>query len=71
MSSTAHGPQAASACDSKQHLRRLLSEALEIVDSLALPPEVGARLQEVIDMTSICTGDGQRDVPIIKIREDR
>ena len=28
----------------------MLSEALTLADALALPPEVGARLQEVIDM---------------------
>ncbi len=27
----------------------LLQEALEIVDSIGAPPEIGARLQEVID----------------------
>lgn len=34
-----------------QRLLRLLDEALTLVDALALPPEIGARLQEVIDTT--------------------
>jgi hypothetical protein len=37
-------------CDGKEHLRRLLNEALELADRLTLAPEIGARLQEVIDM---------------------
>ena len=36
--------------ESKQRLHSMLSEALTLADALALPPEVGARLQEVIDM---------------------
>ena len=32
------------------HLHQLLNEALGLVDDLGLPPEIGARLQEVIDL---------------------
>lgn len=31
-------------------LRNHLFEALELADSLALPPEVGARIQEILDL---------------------
>lgn len=41
-------------CQEKEHLRQLLDEAIELVDSLGLAPEIGARLQEVIDMTGKC-----------------
>lgn len=40
------------AFEGREQLLRLLREALELVDSLAFaPPEIGARLQEVIDLT--------------------
>ena len=38
----------------KEQLLRLLNEALGLVDSLALPLEIGARLQEVIDLAGAC-----------------
>jgi hypothetical protein len=36
--------------DEYQHLLRLLHEALELADSLACAPELGARLQELIEI---------------------
>ena len=35
---------------------RRLCEALNLADELTLPPEIGARLQEVIDLTEGCLG---------------
>ena len=34
---------------STDRARRLLIEALEVIDAADLPPEIGARLQHVID----------------------
>lgn len=34
----------------KEQLLQLLNEALALADALALPPEIGARIQEVIDL---------------------
>ena len=36
--------------EGRHQLQRQLNEALELVDELGLPPEIGARLQEVIDL---------------------
>ena len=37
-----------------QRLNALLSDSLALVDRLALPPEIGARLQEIIDAVASC-----------------
>lgn len=37
-----------------EDLTRLLSEALRLADQMELPPEIGARLQEVIDLAESC-----------------
>lgn len=42
--------QAGRAEEGKEQLLQLLNEALGIADALALPPEIGARIQEVIDL---------------------
>jgi len=47
-------------CERKQHLCHLLDEALELIDSLGLPSEIGARLQEVIDLTHDCRNEDGR-----------
>ena len=36
--------------EGKEQLLQLLNEALAVADALALPPEIGARIQEVIDL---------------------
>lgn len=41
--------------EGKEQLLQLLNEALGLADALALPPEIGARIQEVIDLA-----DGDR-----------
>lgn len=45
-----------SAC--KPQLQRLLNEALNLMDAMSLPPEIGARLQEVIDLTETSLESG-------------
>lgn len=50
------GETAPERCENKRRFRNLLDEALALADLLSLPPEIGARLQEVIDLT-----DNQRD----------
>ena len=60
MSGFAESRQASDGRDGKAQLVRLLSEALELADSLALPHEIGARLQETIDLVGSC---GNREVP--------
>jgi hypothetical protein len=40
-----------------EEFKRLLNEALELADRMELPPEIGARLQEVIDLAQTCLGD--------------
>jgi hypothetical protein len=42
--------QAGKVDEGREQLRQLLNEALGLADALALPPEVGARIQEVIDL---------------------
>jgi hypothetical protein len=37
-----------------EELMKLLSEALGLADRMELPPEIGARLQEVIDLAENC-----------------
>jgi hypothetical protein len=49
MSQPTISPKARSVEDGKDQLMRLLNEALNLADELALPPEIGARIQEVID----------------------
>ena len=36
--------------EGREQLLQLLNEALGVADDLALPPEIGARIQEVIDL---------------------
>ena len=36
--------------EGRGQLLQLLNEALSLADALALPPEIGARIQEVIDL---------------------
>jgi hypothetical protein len=43
-------PHDVEAADDKQRFMRLLNEALGLADALGLAPEIGARLQEVIDL---------------------
>jgi hypothetical protein len=50
--------QSPAAGDGKQQLLQLLNEALELADRLDLPPEIGARIQEIIDLTEHCLGPG-------------
>ena len=52
--------QASDGRDGKAQLVRLLSEALELADTLALSHEVGARIQESIDLVGSC---GSREIP--------
>lgn len=58
---SADGPK-----DDWQRVGALLSDALALIDALALPPEIGARLQEVIDAVAECAGAepdaGEQDV---------
>lgn len=44
----------------KQELIRLLAGALNLADSLAMPAEIGARLQEVIDLAGGCLDPEKR-----------
>jgi hypothetical protein len=37
--------------DLQSRLGALLRDALDLIDAMSLPPEIGARFQEVIDMT--------------------
>jgi hypothetical protein len=43
-------PQGADIVDGKQRFMGLLNQALDLADALELPPEIGARLQEIIDL---------------------
>jgi hypothetical protein len=49
-------PQLPDAGEGKQELQRILNDALNLADSLDFPPEIGARIQEVIDLTETCLG---------------
>jgi hypothetical protein len=42
----------------KDEFRQLLNEALALADRTGLPPEIGARLQEVIDLVEGCGDAG-------------
>ena len=42
--------QVEKAGEGKEQLLQLLGDALALADALALPPEIGARIQEVIDL---------------------
>jgi hypothetical protein len=59
MSQRVPSPQSLDVAERKQQLHQLLIDALNLVDALALPPEVGARLQEAIDLAErhLDTGD--------------
>lgn len=48
-STSARGPSTSSGEPSLARARALLAEALEMLDELRVPPELGARLQYVID----------------------
>lgn len=39
-------------------LKALLSEALGVADALRLPPQIGARIQEVLDLVDECVPTG-------------
>lgn len=52
MSGSAQCRRVSDNCEAQARLLRLLDEALGLVDSLAIPPEIGARLQEVVDLTA-------------------
>lgn len=56
MSNNGSGRDAQNPRERKLRLARLLHEALDLADSLGLSPEVGARLQEVIDLTEASSG---------------
>jgi hypothetical protein len=45
-------PQKGPAADGRDRFIGLLSEALALADSLPLPPEIGARLQELLYLTA-------------------
>jgi hypothetical protein len=51
MSQRVVSPEPPDVIESKQQFRQLLNEALNLADALSLPAEIGARLQEVIDLT--------------------
>lgn len=51
MSQRVVNPETPDVAESKQQFRQLLNEALDLADALSLPAEIGARLQEVIDLT--------------------
>ena len=44
--------------ESTAQLQQLLNDALQLADTLGTPMEIGARLQEVIDMVEDYLGDG-------------
>jgi hypothetical protein len=50
MSQRVVNPETPDVAESKQQFRQLLNEALDLADALSLPAEIGARLQEVIDL---------------------
>lgn len=50
MSQPTTSPQSENVDEGKEQLLRLLNETLNLADSLGLPPEIGARIQEVIDL---------------------
>jgi len=56
MSQRVHCPQSPDAEEAGRHLAQLLNEALDLVDGLGLPPEIGARLQEVLDLVGSYLG---------------
>jgi hypothetical protein len=57
MSQRVFCPQSPNPEEGSHQLQQLLREALELVDNLGLPPEIGARLQEVIDLVDGYFGD--------------
>ena len=50
MSQPTVSPLTENVAEGREQLLRLLNEALGLADTLALPPEIGARIQEVIDL---------------------
>jgi hypothetical protein len=42
--------QAEKVAEGREQLLQLLNDALGLADALELPPEIGARIQEVIDL---------------------
>jgi hypothetical protein len=50
MSQGANCPRSAGAEDGGRQLQKVLNEALDLADSFDLAPEIGARLQEIIDL---------------------
>lgn len=55
MSQRVERPQSPDVEEGKIQLQEHLAQALSLADALALPPEVGARIQEVIDLFETCT----------------
>jgi hypothetical protein len=48
-----------------RQLSELLVQALELADGMELPPEIGARLQEVLDqITAMNSSNDKEDPPI-------
>ncbi len=58
MSQNANCRHAPAGGEGEQQLRRLLTEALHLADRLVLPPEIGARIQEVLELVDHCLGAG-------------
>jgi hypothetical protein len=52
MSQRTARPHQGDISDDKQRFVRLLNDALDLADAVELPPEIGARLQEVIDLAT-------------------
>lgn len=49
-------PQSSDVGETKRQLQELLTQALNLADLSGVPPEIGARIQEVIDLTEACLG---------------
>lgn len=55
--------QTSSVSVAKDRLRQLLGDALSLVDEVNFPPEIGAKLQEVIDLTDSAEAEIRKDPP--------
>lgn len=58
MSRPTPSPQTLDIAQGREQLLRLLDEALSLADALTLPPEIGARIQEVIDLAGSAEDPG-------------
>jgi len=54
MAEDAMSPDSETHYEGVQQLKAHIGEALQLADSLSLPPEVGARIQEVLDLIDEC-----------------